>query len=63
MNWREREAAVRASIDDELHVFDLWECKPIARHDSRALTAESTRKIAIAEQRTVTMKTEYASGS
>ncbi len=46
------------SMDEELHVFDLWECKPIARRDSRALASISTRKVAIASAVTVTMKTE-----
>ncbi len=46
------------SMDEELHVFDLWECKPLTRHDSRALASISTRSMAIAQQRTVTMQTE-----
>ncbi len=60
VKYIEREAQVRQAIDDELVVFDLAECKPLLRHDSRALAAQSTRKVAIAQQATVTitMKTE-----
>ncbi len=46
------------SMDEELHVFDLWECKPIVRRDSRALASVSTRKIVVANARTITMQTE-----
>ncbi len=46
------------SMDEELQVFDLWTCQPIARHDSRALASVPTRKVAIASAVTVTMQTE-----
>ncbi len=58
MNWREREAQVRQSIDDELVVFDLAVCKPLTRRDSRALASVSTRSIVVAQQCTLTMQTE-----
>ncbi len=58
MKYIERETVVRASIDEELQVFDLWECKSIARRDSRALASISTRSIAVALATTVTMQTE-----
>ncbi len=46
------------SMDEELHVFDLWECKPLTRRDSRVLASISTRLVAIAQQATITMQTE-----
>ncbi len=58
-NWREREALIRQQIDDELIVFDQHTCKVISiKRDTRALASISTRKIVVANARTITMQTE-----